>query len=250
MRFWNILFFLFIVSFSGSCGLFSSESEKKDEDDENVDKFRGDISLECSQSERCKGYCNDLFAANPSLLSKCLDQESDDVTNLNAVISSMEKSSWDSIKKEPLYILVNFDDSIWPKYASVNSTVSAQEMLLWVAKEEEVADLLDEKNEVLRKAFTILGAPAHKDSVVFEGMKQDVDLDNRQSFFEVSALNKNDKAFRAAHDLLKEECNSKACIKRLYCDIDATFVFGKLNELELGGDADADGDSLHRDECN
>lgn len=250
MSFWNILFFVFVMGFSSSCGVFSGESKKTDEN-EGTEQFGGESSLECSNSERCRGYCNSLFAADSSLLSKCLDQESGDITNLNAAILSMEKGGWDSIKVEHLHILVEFDDGVWPKYAGVNDKVSAREMLLWVAKDEGIADLLDEEHKVLKNAFTVLGAPAHEQDVIFEGMKKDVDLEKRRSFFEVSVFNKNDKAFKAAHALLKEECDDrKFCVRKLYCDVNQTVVFGKLNELELGGDADVDGGSLHGDECN
>lgn len=249
MRFLSIVFFLFIiVSFNNSCGLFSADSDNEEEVE--TGGFTGISSVECSSSQRCKEYCNKWFSAKSSLFDRCLDQESDDVTKLNAALSSMDKGNWDSIKKEDLSILTKFDEDLWPQYASVNSKVFARDMLLWVAKNEEIADHLDEDGEVLKNAFTVLGAPVHKKDVVFESMKVDVDLDNRRTFFEVSVFDKNDKAFTAAHDLLKKECDSvKSCIKKVYCDIDATQVFGKLNELELGGDAD-DGDNLHRDECD
>ena len=250
MRFLSIVFFLFIiVSFSNSCGLFSADSDNEGKDDE-TGGFTGASSLKCSSSQRCKEYCTKWFSAKSSLFDECLDQESDDVTKLNAALSSMDKGNWDSIKKEDLSVLIKFDEDLWPQYASVNNKVFARDMLLWVAKNEEIANHLDDDNEVLKNAFTVLGAPAHKNDVVFAGIKVDVDLDNRRTFFEVSVFDNNDKAFTAAHDLLKKECDSvKACIKKVYCDIDATVVFGRLNTLDLGGDAD-DGGSLHRDECS
>ena len=237
------------MGFGSSCGLFSEDSG--DDEVGEADKFGGVTTLECSSSQRCRGYCDKWFTTNSSLLDKCFEQESDDITKLNATILSMEKGSWDSIKTENLHILTKFDEDLWPKYASVNNKPSLREMLIWVAENEEIADLLDEDNEVLKNAFTILGAPTHEDEAMFEGMKQDVDVDRRRTFFEVSVFNNNNEAFKAAHALLKEECNDRrTCVKKVYCDIDVDSVFGRLNELELGEDADTDGDSLHRDECN
>ena len=178
-----------------------------------------------------------------------MKENSFEIGQLNIVYSAMEKGNWDSIKQEYLKSLVDFDDSIWVKYARVNNKVSAREMLLWVAKEEDVAELLDEDRFVLKNAFTVLGSPAHKDIVVFEGMKVNLDIDRNQTFFEVSALNKNDKAFKAAHELLTEECEEqKNCIKNLYCDLNQSVVFGKLNELELG--VGTFGRNLYADQCD
>lgn len=249
MRFLSILVFFLIVGVGSSCGFFTGSSEETGGKDDT--EFKGVTSLKCSDSQRCKTYCNKWFATKSSLLRKCLDQESADVSTLNGVLASMEKGSWDSIKPEELHVLTEFDEDIWPEYASINNKTSARDMLLWVAEEEKIADKLDGNKAVLKNAFSVFGAPAHRDQVVFEGMKKDVDIERHRTFFEVSVFNNNNKAFKEAHNLLKEECNNrKTCIKTVYCDIGVDNVFGRLNELELGQDADTDGDSLHRDECN
>ena len=248
MRVLNLLSFIFFLSIFNSCGLFSEEEK---EDDDSTQVFTGDSSLECSDSSRCVEICKKLFSAESVLLSKCRKTNSAEIAQINIIYSSMGKGNWDSIKTEHLKVLIDFDDDIWPKYARVNNRVSAREMLLWVAEEEDVATLLDDKQVVLKNAFTIMGAPAYEEEVVFEGMKKDVDIERNQTFFEVSALNKNDRAFQAAHELLKEECEEqKNCVKTVYCDIYQSVVFGKLNELELGADADVDGQSLYADECD
>ena len=248
MRVLNILSFIFFLSIFNSCGLFSEEEK---EDDDSTQVFTGDSSLECSDSSRCVEICKKLFSAESVLLSKCRKTNSAEIAQINVIYSSMGKGNWDSIKTEHLKVLIDFDDDIWPKYARVNNKVSAREMLLWVAKEEDVATLLDDKQIILKNAFTIMGAPAYEEEAVFEGMKTDVDIERNQTFFEVSALNKNDRAFQAAHELLKEECEEqKNCVKTVYCDVNQSVVFGKLNELELGADADVDGQNLYADECD
>lgn len=244
MRFLSVLSFIFILLFISSCGLFSDEEE---EEDSSTPTFTGDSSLECADSRRCVEICKKLFSAESHFLSKCLKTNSFEIGQINVVYSAMEKGNWDAIKQEQLKSLVDFDESIWVKYARVNNRVSAREMLLWVAKEEAVAELLDEDHLVLKNAFTTLGAPAYENIVVFEGMKTNVDIDRNQTFFEVSALNKNDRAFKAAHGLLEEECEEqKNCIKTLYCDVNQFVVFGKLNELELG----VGGRDLYPDQCD
>ena len=237
-----------------SCGIFSSDSNELLENGNN-EKFEGDVSSKCVDSLKCKEVCKKLFSEQSSLLDKCRNQESGDVSKLKTAVTGMEKGSWAAIKTEYLYILTNFDKNIWPKYAGV-VYVKSREMLLWVAKNKEIADLLDEEHEVLRRAFKILGAPAHADIVVFDGMKKDVDVEKAQSFFEVSALAEegagNDKAFKAAHELLKSECgeNKKSCVKSLYCAVDQDKVFAKVNELELAEDTGVTGHRLHRGNCD
>jgi len=237
-----------VAGISGSCGLFSGESTSRVDGEETALEFAGDVSSRCSDSERCRSYCDDLFSHDISLRDKCVDQNSDDVSKLNAAVSAMETGNWSSIKSEHLSILVEFDEDIWPEYAGINDRVSAQSMLLWIAQEEEIADLLGEEQKVLKNAFAVLGDPAYS-GVVLEGMKKFVDLDNDQSFFEVSALQGNDNAFQEAHALLRKECgNNEPCIKKFYCEINQDRVFGKLNELELAQDTGVSG-SLYRDNC-
>ena len=248
MRFLNVLFFLFVAGIGGSCGLFSDESTGNNEDEATL-KFAGDVSSKCSDNQRCRNYCGALFSHDVSLRDKCADQALGDVSKINSAISAMDSGHWSSIKREHLHILIEFDKSIWLEYASINNKVSAQSMLLWIAQEEEIANLLGEGEgqEVLKNAFAVLGAPAYDDAVL-KGMKMFVDLDKDQGFFEVSVLKGNDNAFQEAHELLKKECGSRVCVKNIYCEIDQDVVFGKLNQLELAQDAEADG-ALYREDC-
>ena len=244
----SLFFYFFVLVFNSSCGFLGEDSNNEDSKDVNSTI---NTSTLCSDSSRCQVFCNKLFKIDPILLEQCLDAESDDVANINAAISSMKKGNWNSINDNHLSSLIDFDASIWPYYAGVNDKILAQDMLLWVAKSQEIAKLLDEDHKVLRKAFSVLGASAIESELVFEGMKKDVDRSKLQSFFEVSVLENNDIAFKAAHKLLKEDCDDvHFCIKRVYCDVNQTIVFGKLNELNLGGEADLDGDNLHLLECN
>lgn len=236
------------MGFSSSCGVFSSQNSKLEEVT-GGNEFKGSTSTECQTSQRCKVHCNNLFIQK-SLLEKCLSQTTAQVSKLHAALSAMEKGNWSSIKAEHLQVLVDFDEDLWPKYAGVNNRELAHAMIQWVASEPKVADFLQDDQRALRNALLVLGAPGNGDrEIILKGLKEDVDLEREQSFFEVSALKKNDNAFRAGHAVLKEECEErKSCIKKLYCDVNQTVVFAKLNSLGLGGDAD-DGGSLYADEC-
>ena len=221
----------------------------------STDNNKGDTSpslldsvVDCEESDLCKQQCNKLFSIDVLLLNKCLDQKSNIVSKMNSVFPPMQKGNWKSIKADSLKALIDFDDDIWPKYAGVNTTQS-REMLLWVAKNKDIARLLDDDHKILGNAFRVLGFASY-DKKVQEGMNKDVDLDNQHTFFEVSVHSENDSAFKAAHELLRKECgeNNKPCVKKVYCNIGRDLVFGKLNNLDLGEDADPDG-TLNRVDC-
>ena len=227
------------MGFSVSCGLGDAS---EGDDSEGKLKF---VEAECTDDQRCKEQCKKLFGLEADLLDKCLKQDSADVSQLNVVISAMDKGNWTSIKPEPLKILVDFDEDIWVKYADVN-IARAKEMLVWVAKNEEIAGHLGDEQAPLRVAFANVGGERfHEDKRVIEGMKVDVEGNKNRTFFEESVHSENDTAFKAAHELLKRECDEeKTCIKTLYCEIGESVVVGKLNALELGGDAALSGNDL------
>ncbi len=235
------LFFLSVLFLSSSCGLFSGEEATDDEKSTALLREAG----ECSTS-RCVALCDELFSADASLLSRCLEQDSANVDQINSTYRAMDRGNWEAIKPESLKTLIEFDDDIWPEFARVNDKLSARDMLFWVAEEKEVSALLDDDNIVLKNAFSVLGAPVHE--AVLEGMTKNVDEDNDRVFFQVSVINNNEDAFKSAHELLKEECDERTvCIKQVYCDINEDIVFGKLNELGLGQEVDSGG--LYKDAC-
>ena len=233
------------MGLSVSCGFGGDSSGEKDPKEEP--KF---VDAECTEDSRCKEQCKKLFSLETDLLNKCLKQDVADVSQLNVVVSAMDKGNWNSIKPEPLKILVDFDEDIWVKYADVN-IARAKEMLVWVAKNEEIANHLGDEQAPLKAAFASVGGERFREDIrVIEGMKAEVEVNKRRTFFEESVHNQNDTAFEAAHALLKRECNeSKACIQKVYCDIGESLVFGKLNTLDLGGDAVASGNELHQSDC-
>ena len=256
----ELLVFLLMPLFIASCGLlFGDRAQPGSEDSTNQPELAG-ITAECSANNRCPALCKKMFNGEPDRLDKCLTLQSSDVGEINAVYSSMEKGSWSTIKPAYMKVLVEFDDELWPEFAKVNEKAFARNMLLWVAKQKEAAELLDEGESgddgdsegslILKNAFSVLGLPAHKDKVVIEGMKQYVDdSKNKQNFFQVSAFNKNDEAFKAGYTLLKAECEGRAsCMKKFYCDIDEDIVFGRLNSLDLG--SEIEGGGLYKSECD
>ena len=233
------------MGLSVSCGL---GDDSKEEGSEGEIKF---VDAECTEDPRCEERCKKLFSLETDLLNKCLEQDSADVNQLNIVVSAMDKGNWNSIKPEPLKILVDFDEDIWVKYVGVN-IARTKEMLVWVAKNEEIANHLGDEQAPLKVAFASVGGERfHEDIRVIEGMKAEVEGNTGRTFFEESVHNQNDTAFKAAHRLLKRECDErKTCIKKVYCDIGESVVFGKLNNLDLGGDAVGSGDELHQSTCD
>ncbi len=243
-----LLFLCLIFFFSGSCGLKPSEEGSGEGDVKLTSGAEGTAGV-CSGSAPCKRTCKKIFETSAKLYEICLEETTSDVAHLNKVISAMEKGNWKSIKGDSLKVLMAFDKDIWPKYAGIRDKTTIEEMLLWVAEDENIAMHLDEKHNVLRRAFTVLGAPAGEDTVVQKGMERNVDTKEKRNFFEVSAFHNNRKAFEGAHNLLKEECDEDSfCIEKFYCKIEKTLVFGKLNVYGLAKDAKRSG-SLHQEDC-
>ena len=208
----------------------------------------GEDSVECSTRPACQLKCKTVFETSKDLYDKCLEEKSDDVIELDRAISAMEKGSWKSIKPGALKVLVDFDEDLWPKYAGVRDKDIVQDMLLWVAENPDVSEHVYQ--EVLKKAFTVLGQPASEDEVVREGMTKDVDIKEKRTFFEVSAFKKNQSAFESAHELLVQECNEDPyCIRKFYCALNKTLVFGKLNSWDLAESAQQSG-SLNQSDCD
>ena len=235
----------FVLLVQGSCIL-----PKTDESTIQLTPGEGGAGAECSTVPQCQLRCSTVFETSKDLYDKCLQETADDVIELDKAISAMEKGSWKSIKAESLKVLVGFDEDIWPKYAGVRNKTTVQEMLLWVTENEDIANHLDEEHEVLKNAFSVLGAPASQSEVVREGMKKDVDIKEKRTFFEVSVFKKNKPAFEKAHQLLVKECDKdRFCIKNFYCALNKTLVFGKLNEYDLAKDTQKGG-SLNQADCD
>ena len=236
----------FLVIFLGVMLFFTScpSSEQN-----NQTTNTGGNNTMCSTDSNCPVLCKTIFETSKKLYDKCLQETSINVAELSKAILAMDKGSWKSIKAESLQALVNFDTDIWPKYAGVQNKTTIQEMLLWVAEEESIANHVYQ--EVLKKAFTVLGSPAEKTKVVQEGMKENVDTKENRSFLEVSVFNKNKKAFEQAHKLLIEDCEeSRFCVQKFYCCLlNKTLVFQKLNEYDLAKDANKSG-SFYQSDCD
>ena len=247
MKLFLFLVFLFIG------GAISCQPPEDTVDDkpslEELDK----LGAKCNSELRCKDQCEKWFTGTSSLLKKCLSSPHNDMIRMTQVIAAMERASWKTINETDLSILNQFNESLWQNYAKINNRRPIREMLLWIASTEKIADHLDKENIILKNAFTIMGktqVDRTEDTAVITGMKQDIDLNTHQHFLEVSALEGTESAFKAAHELLKTECNEqKICMKNFYCYLNTPIVFGALNRLKLGEDVDSDGE-LSSGECS
>ena len=199
--------------------------------------------------------CRRLFFRDSSVVEKCGRRSVTEVRYMRRTVLAMERGQWTSIQASELKVVIEFDEefdeNLWLDHAAI-SKEGSQDMLVWVAEEKEIAELLDDDGEVLKAAFGKLGALYGRDAVL-EGMKNRVDRTHGRNFFEIAAVNRNDDAFKNAHDLLKAECEDKederVCMKDVYCSSCADTIFGRLNGLGLGEDVERDGE-LHKSECS
>ena len=247
MRLFGLVILLLSLNFLGAC---FSNTKPPPEDDSA--EFKGDVSINCSDSVKCENNCNLLFVTDVDRLDKCLDSKGDEISSIKSVVDAMSGGNWDGIKADDLEVLTTFDTDIWLEYAQINNKPNVREMLLWVAEEQGVGALVNNNKglEILEVAFRTLGSSASEDKRVQEGLKKEVDLETGETFLEVSALAENDEAFKAAHRMLKDHCDEDArCMKNLYCDVNEDVVFSKLNELELADEVDSDGGQLLPREC-
>ena len=202
----------------------------------------------CKDNPSCVDNCQELFARSSSLADRCGELSVRDVRNMKRIVLAMERGQWDSIEVDELEVIVDFDIGFWLEHVGI-SKESARNMLVWVAEETEIAELLDDEGEVLKRAFEEIGE-AYEDNAVIEGMKDRIDRIDNRNFFELAAINDNEDAFTNAHHLLKEECDEdRVCMKGVYCSSCADIIFGQLNRLDLGDDVDRDG-LLHKTECS
>ena len=243
-----LIFKYFFFSFAVFCLYISCSSSSSNSENE-LDQFEktfGRIS-KCSENPGCKSDCRRLFIKDSSLVERCSSRSITDVRYMKKIVLAMERGQWSSIQASELEVVFEFNRDLWLDHAAISKN-SSREMLVWVAEEEEIAELLDDDGRVLKTAFKEVGS-SYGDNSVIEGMKDRVDLTDNRNFFEIAAVNDNNDAFKNAHNLLKKECDEeRVCIKQVYCSSCADIIFGRLNELDLGEDADSDG-LLHKTEC-
>ena len=206
-----------------------------------------DTKSTCSEKEECTAICNELFK-DKSSIDKCLYISESEVNKVQETLSAIEDQQWNKIDSAELKALLNISKEVWLQHIHTNQK-QAQEMLLWLAENPDIGRQMEETEDIIKKAFEMLTS-AQGDHAFIEGLKTIIDTEDNKSFLEICSENNNDTLFKVAHNVLALECNnSTSCIKNLYCDLDKSIIFGKLNKLGLGAEADQDGDSLHGDEC-
>ncbi len=169
------------------------------------------------------------------------------VRKVKGTVRALKRGNFNSIKASDLEQLMDLDKNLLVHGARV-SKENSKNLLEWVAEDTEIAALLDPEGEVLRAAFEEL-APAYGERAFIEGVKQNISRQGYKSFFEVAAVHDNEEAFKKAHEVIKNYCGeTTTCIKEAYCASCADIIFGYLNKLDLGKDADRDG-FLHKNEC-
>ena len=200
----------------------------------------------CSEKESCAKICNELFETKSSA-DICLNLSETAVSNVQNTLTAIENQQWSTIRPSELRALLNISKEVWLQHIHTNPK-QAQDMLLWLAENPDIGKQMEETEEIIKKAFEALTL-SQGDQAFVEGLKKVIDTENNKTFLEICAENNNDTLFIVTHNALVQECNNTSCIKNLYCDLDRSIIFGKLNKLGLGTTADQDGDSLHSDEC-
>ena len=200
----------------------------------------------CSEKESCAKICNKLFNTKNSVDS-CLSLNEAEVSKVQNTLTAIENQRWNTINAAELKALLSISKEVWLQHIHTHPK-QAQDMLLWLAEESDIGKQMEGTEEIIKKAIEAL-TYSQGDQAFVEGLKKIIDTEDNKTFLEICAENNNDTLFRVTHNVLTQECSNTSCIKNLYCDLDRSIIFGKLNKLGLGTEADQDGDSLHSDEC-
>ena len=236
----NYIVFICIFFIVSCSGLFSDLEKQWSSFSSSSDTVRAVCS------DQCESYCRDVFSFSDHY-EKCVDLGYSSAQKVESVYSRMEKGNWSSITSEELDVLVDISIEPWLRQAR-SFHASAKEMLLWIAKNKDIARLLDDEGSILKEG---LGSVSYKRNV--RGLKEglSLQLEDGKRFLEVMAWERNDEGLKKMHQLILNVCgNRDGCIEDVYCTYkDEDIVFESITDLELHSDF-SDVDVFHSGLCS
>ena len=190
--------------------------------------------------ERCLEQCRENFS-NSDAYKKCSYLSGRDVDNLKRTINSMKRGSWTSINEGQISLLSDISYEPWVKYSSK----STEGMLEWIAETQWVGDYLD--TEILREGLASLSYLSREKGVI-DGLKKNISDNQKTTFIELAAWEKNEVVFKKIHKTLSEACDGSKCIRKVYCAQGSDIVIEMINDLDLAEDLSSR-DRFHRGLC-
>ena len=185
-----------------------------------------------SCSRECQQDCRTIFS-NADELDQCTRLSDSTVRQVERAVNNMSRGLWKPITEDQISHISNISYSPWLKYAD-GSTESAENMLIWLAENEEIPYYLDEEGEILKTVLASLSSFSF-DRGVKDALSKDIE--EGKTFLEMTAWNKNDEGFRRIHKVILETCeNNEICIRQTYCQNNSDIVPDTVNKMELNLD--------------
>ena len=204
-----------------------------------------DEDLPCDS--RCLQSCEDIFRDTEDF-NACILLSPPQVNLVKKAERKMRNGKWSSIEEKEVEALTDISHRLWIRFASTRQS-SAEEMLVWIAEENGIADYLDSKGEVLKSGLLALSSPLKGDKGVKAGLI--TDIQDGKTFLEWAAWEENFPAFSKIHQLILDACgNEPICIERIYCDQSSDIVINTINEMDLTGDIVSGKSRFNRSYCS
>lgn len=218
--------YLFSLLFLFGCGWFKADQFSTLYSNSANKLSSSGCSIKCQQD------CRAIFS-NADELDQCTDLSDSTVLQIERAVNNMSRGLWKPITEEQISHISNISYSPWLKYAD-SGAESAENMLIWLAENEQIPYYLDEEGEVLKTVLASL-SPFSFDKGVKDALSRDIE--EGRTFLEMTAWNKNDESFRRIHKVILAVCeNNTICIRQTYCQNNSDIVPDTVNKMELNLD--------------
>lgn len=183
-------------------------------------------------SNECQQDCGEIFPSSGEF-DACTRLSDKTVALINRAVNNMQRGIWDPITEEQISFIVDISYSPWIEHAD-RSYESAENMLIWLAENNNIPHYLDEDGEILK---TVL------DSLSFlpfdNGVKDALgkDIKDGRTFLEMMAWEKNHEGFKRTHNAILNVCDRDSiCVRQTYCQNNSDIVPDTVNKLKLNLD--------------
>lgn len=218
------LFFFLVLGLFG-CSWVDGVQSFLNSSDVPITSFSG-CSNECQQD------CREIFPISDDFY-QCTELSDQKVHLIERAVNSMSRGIWNPITEEQISFIVSISHAPWIRYADAGYE-SGENMLIWIAEDENIPHYLDEDGEVLKSVLDSLSSMSFD-----EGVKDALskDIEDGRTFLEMLAWEQNDEGFKRTHNVILNICDKEEiCIRQTYCQNNSDIVPDTVNKLDLNLD--------------
>lgn len=169
----------------------------------------------CEGNEDCEDICDDIFS-NRRQKSKCYDLPEALVFDFEELIEYTEDGDVEAIDTKTLECLLNIDDREFAKAVRNMSKRDAQEFLVMITEDSDLATILEKEDDEFMILEQLLGKATSGD--LSDQLIDEIDNDDRGFLW--LAASGNEASWEWLNDYVNEECDSKSSCDdniELYC---------------------------------